>query len=90
MFYLCGHPSLGNTVRSVMEYALATSSLLSLAESRHQYAQVVAKQRIRSDMFYSGSVHDPKLLSFSAAEVAKHNRFDDIWMIYKVRQKQHC
>lgn len=84
MFFLCGHPSLGNTVRAVIENSLATSGLLSLHESQQQYARVVAGQRIRSDMFFSGSVHDPRLPTFSAAEVAKHNRLDDIWMIYKV------
>jgi len=83
-FYLCGHPMLANTVRGVIEHALCTSGGLSIDESSEKYVRMVAAKRVRSDLYYSGSLHDVGLPAFSAAEVARHNELDDMWWIYKV------
>lgn len=83
IFYLCGHPMINNTVRSVIEHALTTSGKLSRQESAQQYVRMVAAKRIRGDLYYSGSTQNLRMPSFSAATVARHNNLDDAWWIYK-------
>jgi sulfite reductase alpha subunit-like flavoprotein len=84
-FYLCGHPMLERTFRHVVESALCTSGLMSVEESTSCYEQLVAESRVRTDLFFSGSVHDPSLRSISYSEVARHHNVNDAWWIYKVR-----
>jgi sulfite reductase alpha subunit-like flavoprotein len=84
IFYLCGHPMLDGSVRSVIEHALSSSRKHSLQESSEQYIRMVAANRIRSDLYYSGSLHSAGLPDFSASDVARHNNPNDLWWIYKV------
>ncbi|CAB9521937.1 expressed unknown protein [Seminavis robusta] len=81
--FLCGHPMLDTSMRSVLETVVCTTLGYSPKQSSAKYELMMAEQRIRTDCFYSGSVHDPSLPAISYAEVAKHNSMDDLWWVYK-------
>lgn len=84
VFYLCGHPMMETSFRALIESALSTAGRLSLLESEEMYRSIVASQRVRADLFYSGSIHTSDLLGFSVDEVVRHCEPDDMWWIFKV------
>ena len=82
VFYLCGHPSLQGTLRTVLEHAMTIGGDLAPADAAAAYETMVAEEQVRADLFFSGAADaGPRL--YSRADVARHHELDDLWVIFR-------
>ena len=83
IFYMCGHPSLQNSLRTALENALTLGSNISAKAAALRYEYLSAQGHLKADLYFSGNQYSPNAKVYSHADVSRHHEMSDLWCIFK-------